>query len=429
MRAKTGRPEFIVPRNEARIPAHLDPALMTFREYRQLIDPQHKTHPSSAYDVGVAQLSAGRDWSAHSHLLNTITRKGIVFEVRANVIDRYRGRQYAKRDQDDNLVLRDGEVLYYTPDELRAQGVPRYDFEFAIIEKEGGQVVGCTQDEWGTMLLMVAREYRGFGFGRLLGSLAWSHLPGKPSGGFTTAGINAFAAIHREAVRDALVSGRYRALVREGSLTGGQVRAIIDSAQLDRSRPRSALGLGGETSLAIDPSQWMLYSQSGEFILYDRRLADYWQSDMDDYWLDRCLIGMSYASTGYDTQSKDAYLHHFGGLNEKARQFLILLQLSECQARGETLRLDADVAARLPRHLLRIEPGREAGVVKVALSGKGIDAGPMAAAEARFRKLFDRFGEFEHYMVEAAYAKFDSVELGVTAGAPPVKAPASPAYC
>ena len=72
----------------------------------------------------------------------------------------------------------------------------RYDYEFLIYDVDNNTVAGKTQDEWGALLVRVAEEYSGFGFGELLVSLHRKYVPHVDSGGFTPQGENNVKKVH-----------------------------------------------------------------------------------------------------------------------------------------------------------------------------------------------------------------------------------------
>ena len=66
----------------------IDPALMTFSEYHNLVNPDHKMHDSKAYDSDLKDLNRYDDADSYAKLMNTINKNGITFEVRMKATDR-----------------------------------------------------------------------------------------------------------------------------------------------------------------------------------------------------------------------------------------------------------------------------------------------------------------------------------------------------
>jgi hypothetical protein len=391
-----------------RNPSLVDPALLTLKEYTRLANKSGKSHPDEAYNWTLDKMNQlhGNPTEEYPKLVNTITKNGITFEVRAKVIDRWNnGDRYAKYDAAGNIVKIDDEIQYYSPEELPAVITKRYQYEFGIIEKDNGKVVAISQDEWGCVLISVAQEYQGFGLGEVISKLTRTYQPEKDSGGFTNAGLRTFVKIHRQFVRDYVTSGKYNELVKSGQITVQRVKEIIASAELNSHKPKSKFHVN-DKDFAIDKSQWLLYNENNEFIIYDRRLKDYWQSDLDDYWLERFFIGMIYCSGGYASDGDMVFPHQFAGISDEVKRYLLMLQLTDCKKHNEKLRLTQIQIDLLDPSAVKTEPGHDRGQFLVTLTGKGIDYGDSVRREKQFRKSFDKFGEFDVYIAETAYGIF-----------------------
>ncbi|MFK5284438.1 hypothetical protein ACI3PL_33140, partial [Lacticaseibacillus paracasei] len=68
-------------------------------------------------------------------------------------------------------------------------GKDRYAYYFAIFNDEN-KCVAATQNENSCLLVSVADEYRGFGFGPYLVGLQRKYFPKANSGGFTVPGLD-----------------------------------------------------------------------------------------------------------------------------------------------------------------------------------------------------------------------------------------------
>jgi hypothetical protein len=385
----------------------IDPALLTLSEYYELANKSNKHHPDTAYNWTVDQMNKDSEFPVERFpkLLNTVQIKGITFEIRAKMIDAHTELKYVKYDTEDNQVRIDGEIQYYTPEELKLMGKTQYQYEFGIIEKDTNLIVGTSFDEWGCILIAVASEYRGFGLGELISKWTRKYQPAKPSGGFTSAGHRTFVKVHRAFVRDYVTSGKYNELVKSGQITVQRVKEIIASAELNSHKPKSKFHVN-DKDFAIDKSQWLLYNENNEFIIYDRRLKDYWQSDLDDYWLERFFIGMIYCSGGYASDGDMVFPHQFAGISDEVKRYLLMLQLTDCKKHNEKLRLTQIQIDLLDPSAVKTEPGHDRGQFLVTLTGKGIDYGDSVRREKQFRKSFDKFGEFDVYIAETAYGIF-----------------------
>ena len=197
----------------------IKPWLMTWEEYYKLVNPDGKSHPSSAYNYTVDKLS----W---------VKRDKFPYRLkRVNGIDYMAQKESLRymRDIDKHVRQKDGTPIeYMTPDEMKAADVP--DTAVSLAAFDGDTCVGVAQDEWGCVLYAVADEYRGEGIGTTLGKLYRSIYPSKSSGGFTASGASAARRIHRQFVEDAWRTGKYRRAVAAGEVTQDRVDEIVDSA-------------------------------------------------------------------------------------------------------------------------------------------------------------------------------------------------------
>ena len=128
----------------------IDPALLTMKEYYSFVNPNGKSHPSTAYDADIEDLNKYEsDISDYPKLINNLTIKGLKFEVRAKVINTYTDNKYVKYDKEGKQVRINGELQYFTPEELETLGKKKWEYEFIVVEKELNKIVGRVQDEWG----------------------------------------------------------------------------------------------------------------------------------------------------------------------------------------------------------------------------------------------------------------------------------------
>lgn len=342
-----------------------NPALLTLPEYYELVNKGKGSHPDSAYDVGLESLNKyENDPEEYDKLIGTKRIKGMDF------------RFYVKRSHNEITVG---------------------------VFNEDNERVAASQDEWGAMLIRVAQEYRGFGLGPMVGKIARTLEPMKPSGGFTSAGRKNFVKVYREMVRDALKSGLYASLVREGKMTVARVKEIVDSAQLTtRDAPKKG-------DYSSTPKDWMLYVGGyGDFILYDKKLKDM----IDDhghfgYWTEKMMKGLVLVR---EPKIGHGILVQFGGDTDKIKTFMMTCAMSYCKKEDITLHVDPEdrqyvnpkfgtVAKRS-----NMEMGHER--YKVTISDDLEDMSRLAPVEAKFRKGIDQYDEFKNGMMELAYSKF-----------------------
>jgi hypothetical protein len=384
-------------------PRQIEPALLTFGEYEKIVDPTKKWHPPSAYDFDLKKLQ-WRKKDQFPKVFRRLRVGGLEFEFR------YRTEKlsYAKRDAGGEYLRVDGQIQFWTEEEAKASGFKLVDHSIGVFE--GDQCVGVVQDEWGTVLVSVAREYRQFGLGTILQKMARTMYPDKPSGGFTPAGREGFRRVHREFVRDAIRNGLYRSLIKAGALTKDRVQEIFDSAHLDTPRPKPVTTNYG----ASDPSNWELYvGEYGDFILYDRNLRHllHGHSERADYFIDRMIIGAVNVRELDTREGKYALLTLFGADRPKIKNFLMYVALSYCANEGFRLLVDddGDLEAVDPRYGERIgTPNKESGFRRqeVRLKTEPLPYVQMGTKERRFRQSFDRYDEFHDRILELAYSKF-----------------------
>jgi hypothetical protein len=383
----------------------VDPALMTFQEYRTLVDPKHTMHPHGAYESNVEKLNryATKPTDEYSILVNTITRHNLSFEVRMHKEDR-REFDYVKTDSDSNIVYGEGhKVLYFSPEEKEAMFPEdkRWKYEFAIIDKESGMIVGNTQDEWGTLLVMVASEYRKFGFGTLLVKLVREKNPTRQSGGFTYGGKDNFARVHAGMVREYMESGFYSFLVKSGQISLSRAKAIIASIPERKKHKEKDLDVS-------DPSDYLLLTDGYSYsLLYNKKIYTQTDIDADDnqMWFDKHIIGYaSIASMGGDT-SGSPWLHRTYGSDKVKR--LLIASLLEMKA-PRPIRMDED-DAQLVNSFLK-DNKLISGIDKEVLGRPTVyhvaNGNPiwkqMAFIEKKYRKPRDQHNEFLYRIHERA---------------------------
>ncbi len=364
-----------------------EPALMTWEEFYAKVNPDGKYHDTSAYNWGLSHFKKTRE--EYPELLFRKKLRGVSIEFRAKREERYEG-QYVK-DRDDH-----GQLTYYSKEEIADFVKYRYEHSFAAFD--GEQQVGLAQDEWGCVLVSVAREYQGFGIGDILSRLAYDAEPGKNTGGCTPAGFQMMFRTYQSYVREYLRKGFYSQLVRNGELDQTRVKAILASAKLqDIPKRREQFNLNAD-----DPNDFLLYGADGCFILYNRRLKDFLdENPLDEerrsHWEDRFIKGTSFAGGGYVMDDK-LYLHQLGGDNPNFKKFMLSLALS--------------FAARekLPLHVYDRDLQFAASIGKVQgnlvmLNGPPIQYDGMIRQEAIWRRTFDRYGEFHARLMELAEVK------------------------
>lgn len=146
---------------------------------------------------------------------------------------------------------------------LRAQAEPVPDKGINLgLFNEAGEKVASAENEWGATLLVVAREYRGKGLGKIIGK-AWYHFnPSFPSGGFSAAGQDNAVRLWADRVREFLSRGWYSELVRSGQLTPARVKEILaDLPGKKRRQTEAPQGEKKQVLFMIDDPTFVIYDQ------------------------------------------------------------------------------------------------------------------------------------------------------------------------
>lgn len=264
----------------------IDPALLTWNEYEKIVNPDYKSHPSDAYDSDVEDLN--RYDTEFETLLNRIKVNGLRFQVRMKTEDRWNGNYYKMGTDREYLRNDKGNLIPMSRDEIAAMIPDRYRNWFAIVDERTGKIVGRTQDEWGTILLRVAREYRGFGFGELLLKLQSEKKPDYVSGGFTPSGRHTARKVHAGFIRDYLKRGMYSYLVQSGQISMDRVKAITQDLGARSQRKEQDFD-------TTDPRDWLLMTDMNSYaIIYNQKLFDLEDPDgrfSDDFIIGAVMIG------------------------------------------------------------------------------------------------------------------------------------------
>lgn len=390
-------------------PKNIDPALLTLDEYSRIVNSKDKWHPDSAYDFDLERMNAYFDISDFRKVLRRFTANGIEFTVRLSA----KPARYVKTGPDGFNPLRiNNEVQYFSEDELKRMGYQTTQWALAIVNPEN-ECVAKVEDEWGCVLIMVASEYRGFGFGPMLGKIARQIEPDRPSGGFTPGGYANFRKVHREFVRDALTSGHYRDLIKQGTITLDRVREIIDSAKLENHPKKPTANLSSS-----DPRDWLLYGIDGVFILYDRKLIDVLQNEekQDYYWLERMIKGylLVRIPESWEGSSRPKYLWglsvRFGADDPSIRRLLLKMGMEWCRREKVPMAIDeADMQYLRPEDYTALGGmDKRTGMTRQLVKPlKRYNYDQMVEFEQRFRAKIDPYGEFRDRVIELAESKYD----------------------
>ena len=275
----------------------VDPALMTWREFSRAINSAGKSHPETAYKT-TYEINKDKEYKSkkkYPTLINRFVSNNMEFELRESI---EKG-QYVMSDENGDFI-RDinGDLLTFNDEELKILGINPYDISLGIFDMDG-VMVGSAQNEWGTILITVVEEFRGFGFGQILLKKYRELYPKRDSGGFTPRGYGLTKKYHENAVRDYLAKGFYSFLIKNGHITKEKVKEIV--SELPKRNERKEIDLNMQKGkIAVHNS-----GDNTNFIIYNTKiipmLLDYKE---DRFFIEKGLLG--YVHLIY-IETRDAY--------------------------------------------------------------------------------------------------------------------------
>lgn len=383
-------------------PLQICPALLTSLEYLKFKDASQKQHPDDAYDNSIDDLNHGGHFGKQYYpkLIKSIRIHGLDLEIRM----RLGHKKICMRDKTGEFLRVDGELQYYTHEQLKEMGGQPYEWDIGVFD--GDIRVAFVSDEWGCVLIVVAKEYRKFGLGLTLHKLATTIEPGKQSGGFTPNGKNSFIRVHREFVRDALKNGMYSKMVRSGQLTVQRVKEITNSVNIAfKPTPIPSRNLSNKNT-----KDWLLFvGEYGDFILYDKKIRELADDENANYFSDRMLLGACNIRINNSARlgKAIAVLTLFGGETDRIKNFMMKLALSYAAHENVSLYVNSDELIYVTDKKIG-KMSKDTGMSRqeVKLVGNPIDYATFSIPEKHFRKLFDRYGEFLNRLMEHAVSKF-----------------------
>jgi GNAT superfamily N-acetyltransferase len=176
----------------------------------------------------------------------------------------------AKRNENSYPVVLQHLLIKGEAVTLRAEKQPTNDagVTLAILNSEG-LMIAQASNEWGATLVMVAREYRGAGLGKILLKVWWEHNPSFESGGYTQAGPETALSTWRDRVHEFSSRGWYSALVQDGRLPVQKVKQILSEAG---EHPQHALAKPSEPEPMKATGDVLVYADEDgiSFVVYDR---------------------------------------------------------------------------------------------------------------------------------------------------------------
>jgi hypothetical protein len=394
---------------KANLPAtikFIDPALYTFDEYKVIAgnksDNEDIYHSDGAYSVSLDKLNEHESFSDYTRLMANITKKGLSFTVKAQVID-YMKANWMKYDENGYPVQIDGEYQQLTAEErkLALTGKNQYSYYFAIFN-EDNKCVGATQDEWGALLVRVANEYKGFGFGPYLVGLQRKYFPKANSGGFTVPGINNLLKVHTLFVKDYLASGKYSQLVREKKLTIDQVKEI--TKHITKLPTKSNISFN-EKKMFTGKIEVFHAGDTGEWIIYDQAISTMIDDDKLSYWTEKALLAAHYNEI-IENHDGTYVMVRFGTYKNDKFKLQLLKMACSWDVAYNNVSIFRIKNTDIPSILNLFENIEVFDSQSVLASFKKEYLMPlstiklMIAAENNFRKTFDQYEEFKSILHE-----------------------------
>ena len=393
--------KYVMP--EPHIPDGFNIALMTLNEYMTFKNSKNKWHDEGLWNYTVADLNdedkKRYNKDRYKHLLKTVKINGMYFKFKLDV----EKKQYNHRTEDGENWLRDANnnMIPYTDDEIAQKGRQKYEYGIAVFD-EDENMVARTSDEWGALLIAVTKEYQGFGLGPILAKLHAKFEPAKVSGGFTPAGYKNAIKAYREIIREALHSGLYRDLLNKKEITIERVKEIVKSAQLNIRPMPSQMDLS-----MSDTRDWLVYGEHGCFVLYDKKLKDFYH---DAQWRERFVLGVILVRINKTRKGEVGIVVRFGGTTDKVKAFLLACVASFCADEKVPLMVDPDDMKYIDPSKYKVskESDMNSGYerTKVVIENK-LNLIMITHLDRLFRKQFDNYDEFKNSLVEIGYSKFD----------------------
>lgn len=196
---------------------NLPPALLTWDEYFDKINGEHKSHPDSAYNRNVDfTIQVNPEEKGYKLVKNQQVGKLLLKYYTKKTLN-----EYVKRNENGDYIG------VYSEQEMIERGLSPYDVMFLCLHDN--YIVGEAKDEWGCTLIQVGKEYRNLGIGETLIKLYREIYPNKTSGGFTYGGYQQFKKYYNWQVNRFLASGIYSEMVKNKEISLDRVKAIVGS--------------------------------------------------------------------------------------------------------------------------------------------------------------------------------------------------------
>ena len=221
--------ELVTHRSEFSRSDKVDPALMTFQEYFNEMQKGalHPYHNDSAYNY-----TSDDDAYSWFDIKNSKWKRIKTKRYDNIIIEFYQNQEelsYYKRNEDDYDRDEKGELIKLDNAELNKKGKITKDYSIIAYHRDQDLAVGAAQNEWGSVLISVLKEYRGLGIADDLEDMYRYYFPERGTGGVTNSGYNMLKRYHARLVKKYLANGIYSDMVRNGEITSKRVKEIVNS--------------------------------------------------------------------------------------------------------------------------------------------------------------------------------------------------------
>jgi GNAT superfamily N-acetyltransferase len=336
--------------------SELDMINHTFKELMAIVNPGNEHHPESAYQMSLSEMNR-RSWKkplpeCEISVVKHFSAKGIDFDMYEEKVDRWK-LDYAKKDELGGLVKEaDGRVVFLTMEEKAQKIKPRYSFEHFVVDRQSDMLVADTSDEWGCLLIAVAKEYQRMGIGSVLLEQEVATNPFRHTGGFTTDGQATYFKAFQKAVSKHMASGGFSRDVVDGKITTQRAMDIIASAEITRElilQKRFECvsdGASPEWARKMTPDykrvskleraddfdfsrgKVLLYHTGSSVILMHEKALDlFTASSPDNEFREKAILGYAYLGGTYEGHETPKIFGLFGQ-NEKLEQMMIEIMLN-----------------------------------------------------------------------------------------------------
>lgn len=421
------------------------PALMTWDEYIVLLNPRDIAHADDAYNVDIKQLN--RNYESY------LNRDGGAIRYRDHTLYVYTNGKTSDKlilalknsSGDTHFAIIFENVLYYDPlliDEDKAMSytsatyhqvkevqptkymkklaerisvaspIEEYPKLIKRIQVRTGEYIEIRQgndawndvsafnedglriafagDEWGAILIQVAKEYQGLGIGTTLSKIYFDMFPEKESGGLTPSGLAQVRKVWESEVRKFLANGIYSNLIRKGQLSKERLDSILSGLSKHKV---DKIPFPTKKPSQKDKQYIAYYNGSNAFVLYD---VEYLMDQNPKYIY-------AYLHLEQDVYGK-VYVYRFDYEDDKDRQTLFYMALQTLTNEGAVLSHGVDGEDFFKKDDLdHVDINKDKYTLKKNMFG---NVNNIFAKEKQLRRRVDKYNEVLYSLLEDAESKW-----------------------